>query len=286
MSKSDNASSRQSDDERSHSKERTFTPSDIFRVGVRLPPFWPEEPAVWFAQIEGSFALSGVKDDDTKYNYVSAQLEHRYAAEVKDILINPPAKGKYDKLKSELIKRLSASREKELTQLLMHEELGDRRPSAFLRHLQHLAGPNIPDDFIKTVWTSRLPGNIQIVVASQPESSLLALADLADKVHDLVPPAPQVASTSADAVPNSMIEKLTKEIAQLSRQVQALSTRDSRSRNRDRSQRHGKSNTRSQSNYRKYPTCVFHHRYGDKARRCLKPCDYESGTGKARGNHQ
>ncbi|CAF4935385.1 unnamed protein product [Pieris macdunnoughi] len=124
--------------------------------------------------------------------------------------------------------RLSASREKELTQLLMHEELGDRRPSAFLRHLQHLAGPSIPDDFIKTVWTSRLPGNIQIVVASQPESSLSALADLADKVHDLVPPAPQVAAT--DAVPNSIIEKLSREIAELSRQVQALSARDSRSR--------------------------------------------------------
>lgn len=282
MSTSDNAS-KDTEDGGSHSEKRTFTPSDIFRVGVRLPPFWADEPAVWFAQIECSFALSGVKDDDTKYHYVSAQLEHRYTAEVKDILVNPPAKGKYEKLKSELIKRLSASREKELTQLLMHEELGDRRPSAFLRHLQHLAGPNIPDDFIKTVWTSRLPGNIQIVVASQPESSLTALADLADKVHDLVPPKPQVAS--ADAVPGSMIEKLSKEIAELSRQVQALSSKDSRSRSRERSQR-DRSNTRSQSNYRKFPTCIFHHRYGDKARRCLKPCDYQPGSGNARGSHQ
>lgn len=282
MSQSNKPSDKQGDEGRSHSKERTFTPSDICRVGVRLPPFWPEEPAVWFAQIEGSFALSGVKDDDTKYYYVSSHLENRYAAEVKDILINPPVSGKYDKLKSELIKRLSASREKELTQLLMHEELGDRRPSAFLRHLQHLAGPNIPDDFIKTVWTSRLPGNIQIVVASQPESSLSALADLADKVHDLVPSAPQVAAT--DAEPNSIAEKLSKEIAELSRQVKALSTRDSRSRSRNRNQR-GRSNTRSQSNYKRYPTCIFHHRYGDKARRCLKPCDYQSGSGKAKGSH-
>lgn len=262
------------------SEQKTFIPSDIFRVGVRLPPFWPEEPAVWFAQIEGSFALSGIKDDDTKYHYVSAQLEHRYAAEVKDILVSPPAKGKYERLKSELIKRLSASREKELTQLLMHEELGDRRPSAFLRHLQHLAGPNIPDDFIKTVWTSRLPGNIQIVVASQPESSLQALADLADKIHDLVPQAPQV--SSAEAIPNSMIEKLSKEIAELSRQVQALSSRDSRPRSKQRD----RSKSRSQSNYRKYPICIFHYRYGDKAKRCLKPCDYQPGSGKARGNHQ
>ncbi|XP_063821182.1 uncharacterized protein LOC135071320 [Ostrinia nubilalis] len=247
---------------------------DLYRVGVRLPPFWPEEPAVWFAQIEGSFALSGIKDDDTKYYYVSAQLEHRYAAEVKDILVNPPAKNKYDTLKSELIKRLSASREKELTQLLMHEELGDRRPSQFLRHLRHLAGRDIPDDFIRTVWTSRLPTSLQTVIASQPESTLQALADLADKVHDLVPPSPQVAS--ADAVPGSLLEKLTKEVSELSRQVKALSTRDrgrSPSRNSSKQRRE---RTRSQSSYRKFPNCFYHHKYGDNARTCVKPCDFSS----------
>ncbi|CAG5047382.1 unnamed protein product [Parnassius apollo] len=83
----------------------SFTPSDICRVGVRLPPFWPEEPGVWFAQIEGNFAFSGIKDDDTKYLYVISQLDHRYAAEVKDIIVSPPEKGKYEKLKTELIKR-------------------------------------------------------------------------------------------------------------------------------------------------------------------------------------
>jgi hypothetical protein len=25
----------------------------INRVGVRVPPLWPEKPAVWFAQLEG-----------------------------------------------------------------------------------------------------------------------------------------------------------------------------------------------------------------------------------------
>lgn len=260
----------------SNSEEKTFTPSDICRVGVRMPPFWPEEPAVWFAQIEGSFALSKIKDDETKYYYVSAQLEHRYAAEVKDILVNPPATGKYETLKSELIKRLSASREKEVTQLLMHEELGDRRPSQFLRHLRHLAGKNIPDDFIRTIWTSRLPSSLQTVIASQPTSTLEALADLADKVHDLVPQTPQVAS--ADAVNNPLLEKLTSEVAELSRQVKFLTMQANRSRSRDRrSDQHKKGRTRSRSSYRKFPICFYHSKYGDNARTCVKPCDYSQG---------
>lgn len=258
------------------SEKISFTPYDLCRVGVRLPPFWPEEPAVWFAQIEGSFALSKIKDDDTKYYYVSAQLDHRYAAEVKDILTNPPATGKYEMLKTELIKRLSASREKEVTQLLMHEELGGRRPSQFLRHLRHLAGKDIPGDFIRTIWTSRLPTSLQTVIASQPESTLEALADLADKVHDLVPSTPQVAST--DAVPGSLLEKLTQEVAELSRQVKALSTGNTRRcRSRDRDNQRNRNRTRSQSNYRKFPNCFYHNKYGENAKVCAKPCDYQPG---------
>lgn len=265
------------DQSTSNDGEKAFTPSDLYRVGVRLPPFWPEEPAVWFAQIEGSFALSRIKDDETKYYYVTSHLEHRYAAEVKDILVNPPATNKYETLKAELIKRLSASREKEVTQLLMHEELGDRRPSQFLRHLRHLAGKNIPDDFIRTIWTSRLPTNLQTVIASQPQSTLEALSDLADKVHDMVPSTPQVAS--ADAASGSLLEKLTREVAELSRQVKQLSVNNSPGRSRSR--QHGgnrkKSRTRSNSSYRKFPNCFYHSKYGDNARTCVKPCDYQQG---------
>ncbi|XP_048001859.1 uncharacterized protein LOC125238564 isoform X2 [Leguminivora glycinivorella] len=117
------------------------TGADTFRVGVRLPPFYRQDPAVWFAQVEGHFILSKITSDATKYYYILSQLDHEYAAEVKDVIVNPPAEGKYEKLKAELISRLSASREKELKRLLVHEELGDRKPSQFLRHLQHLAGP-------------------------------------------------------------------------------------------------------------------------------------------------
>ncbi|CAG5047384.1 unnamed protein product [Parnassius apollo] len=163
----------------------------------------------------------------------------------------------------------------------MHEELGDRRPSQFLRHLQHLAGPNVPDDFIRTIWSSRLPNNLQTVIASQPDSTLKALADLADKVHDLVPTVPQVVSTNAISV--AVTDKITQQIAELTRQVQALSVRDSRSRSRSRNrysriQRKNSRSRRSQYNYKKNPICFCHHKYGDKAKVCLNPCDYKQGN--------
>lgn len=254
----------------------------LHRIGTRVPPFWPERPAVWFAQLEAQFMISGIKADDTKFYYVIGQLEHQYAAEIEDIILNPPQQNKYEKLKTELTKRLSASKDKNIKQLLMHEEMGDRKPSQFLRHMQHLAGMEIPVDFLKTIWTSRLPNNIQTAIVSQPTMTLEALADLADRVHDIAPSSPQVASTSS-SIPVSPLDELTKQVSALTQKVENLSTKynqgNRRDRSRPRSQQRGRSPAmRSESSYRNYPVCYYHKRFGSRADKCIKPCDYESGN--------
>lgn len=253
-----------------------------------MPPFWPEEPEIWFLQIEGQFQIAGITNDLTKFHYVIGQLDRQFLCEVKDIIAKPPNTDRYDKLKTELIKRLSASKEKKVQQLLMHEELGDRKPSQFLRHLQSLAGHNITDDFLRTIWTSRLPGNIQTVLAAQPTAELETLADLADRIHDIVPSASQVASASTSTDYGSKIDAMAREIAELRQQLRNcnLGNRDS-SRSRPRSRNHQRerrrSSSRSQSSYRNHPICWYHSKHGDKAHRCIKPCDYEK-SGNARGS--
>ena len=118
-----------------------------YRVGVKSPTFNADDPILWFAQIEGQFVLSNITADSTKFYHVLAHLEPQHSTEVRDLIVNPPTTGKYEKLKTELIKRLSASEERKLKQLLIHEELGDRKPTQFLRHLQQLAGPTVPNRF-------------------------------------------------------------------------------------------------------------------------------------------
>ncbi|XP_063828955.1 uncharacterized protein LOC135078288 [Ostrinia nubilalis] len=268
----------------------TLPAPETFRVGVRIPPFWPEKPSIWFSQIEGQFAMARITDDNTKYYYVLSHLDRQFAVEVEDIITSPPSSGKYEKIKSELIKRLSTSSERKVKQLLQSEELGDRKPSQFLRHLQHLAGPNIPEDFLRTIWTSRLPNNLQTVIASQMSLSLNELADLADRVHDIAPSSPQVAATSATST-QSALEMMARSIAELTKQVSSLSADvhgRSRPRNRQSNQQSNQQNrqrtpsTRSQSNYRKFPQCWYHFKFGSQAKKCVKPCDYKSGN--AQGN--
>jgi hypothetical protein len=85
-------------------------PAELWRVAVRLPPFWAERPAVWFAQAEAQFFLDGVSSEKTKFFHMISQLDHQYAAEVKDI-ISPPERDPYTTLRVELVRRLTPSRE-------------------------------------------------------------------------------------------------------------------------------------------------------------------------------
>jgi hypothetical protein len=68
----------------------------INRVGIRVPLFWPKKPAMWFAQLEGQFALSNITQDVTKFYYVISQLDNKYAAEVEDVITNPAPTGRYN----------------------------------------------------------------------------------------------------------------------------------------------------------------------------------------------
>lgn len=42
---------------------------------VKLPPFWKDNPTLWFAQVDASFALSRITSDDTKFRYVIVNLD-------------------------------------------------------------------------------------------------------------------------------------------------------------------------------------------------------------------
>ncbi|XP_047987723.1 uncharacterized protein LOC125227448 [Leguminivora glycinivorella] len=281
---SDEASAQPPASERSLARDT----GDVFRVGIKVPPFWPEEPDIWFAQIEGQFDLQKITSDSTKFNYVISHLDNQHSRAVKDIIVKPPPERKYEKLKTELIRRLSDSKEKRIKQLMMHEELGERKPSEFLRHLQGLAGVSVDDDFMKNLWIGRLPHGIQTVLAGQPNTSTLEdLADLADRVNDLATAAPRVAAVS-NPVPGSALSDLAREVAELRRELREMKmghTRAPRSRassssRRDRSG--SASRRRSQSNYRKYPVCWYHSKFGDQSTKCNRPCDYaaaENGKG-------
>jgi hypothetical protein len=85
---------------------------------------------------------------------------------MEDIITSPPTSKPYTILKAELVRRLTPTTEQHIRQLLMAEEIGDRRPSQFLQYLRSLA-PDVSENVLCSVWTSRLPHNIQILLFLQ-----------------------------------------------------------------------------------------------------------------------
>lgn len=274
------------------SRKEDHYSAETSRVGVRPPPFWPDDPEMWFAQMECQFALANVTVDLTKYYQVVSALEPRYATEVKDIITNPPATNKFEKIKTELIKRLTASRQRRIKQLITHEELGDRKPSQFLRRLRDLAGPAVPEDFLKSLWSGRLPTNLQTVLASQPDLSLDKLADLADTVNEIAPCGPLQVASVADPSTSTLIKQMASQISELTKQVTSLSTqvnkqRQVRGRSYSRSSSgswRGRSRSRPRQPPENHPHCWYHFSFGPRARKCTQPCSWQAENAKGSRN--
>jgi hypothetical protein len=263
------------------------TDATIARVAVKIPDFISSDPKLWFAMVKGSFASAGVTADSTKFGYVVGALPPKYAVEVKDIIMTPPSGSKYVKIIDELIKRLSASQEEKTRQLLERVEIGDRKPSQFLRHLQNLADSSIPETLLKILWMGRLPKSIQVALTIVKDSKLEELAVHADNIADASGPLlPQIAETSRsdtlEAMLNLKISQLTlsinQEIATLRSDVAAINSRPSRNPDSRPSTFRSRSRSRSRTLHGANGLCWYHWGYGSQSRKCKEPCTYNSGN--------
>ena len=199
-------------------------PATLSAVAIKLPPFWPADPLVWFAQVEAQFKTKGITAQVTKYDYVVASLSPEIATEVRDLILQPAPDTPYDHLKEQLVKRTAASEQRRLQQLFSMEELGDRKPTQLLRRFQQLLGDKagaIDPSLLRELFLQRLPANVRMILASTAEgTSLDNLATLADKVMEVA--VPTVSSVTVSQLSAEM-EQLRSEVTGLKEIVKSLS---------------------------------------------------------------
>lgn len=273
-----------------HQANQPAPSANVFKVSVKLPAFWTEKPNVWFAQADEQFRLASITSETTMYSHVVAGLCPRVAAEVEDIITGPPTDRTYTKLKETLIKRLSMSEEKRVQQLINNEELGDRKPSQFLRHLRSLAGSNntVSESLLKQLWMQRLPATVSAILASQADMDLGKLADLADRIVEVTPAAtaPPLAVHAVQTPALAGFEELMKTVQNLSLQVAALTKGNgqqpfrqrSRSRSRGGNKSGGNNNNGANNNNNNGDVCWYHRKFAAQATKCTAPCSFSSGN--------
>ena len=68
----------------SWTSETSACPSSVSNVQLKLPPFWHNDPTIWFAQVHAKFMTRGITQQKTKFVYVVASLQPEYAQEIWD----------------------------------------------------------------------------------------------------------------------------------------------------------------------------------------------------------
>ena len=133
------------------SATRAATNAEPTNVGprdlhIRAPLFWPD---LWFKQLDIHFEANDVTSNQAKFALV--HIDVRNVGEIADLISTPPDTDRYETLRMEMVRRLSATRSDKIQQLLEREEMGDRTPSQFLRHMRTSASESVTDDFLKTM---------------------------------------------------------------------------------------------------------------------------------------
>lgn len=265
--KKQQSTEKMNDTEQNNSSSSQQGSREVFRVGVKPPTFCKEQPDIYFIQMESQFAVAGITRDDTMYHHVISSLEPHFLLQVADIIRNPPTDNKYIAVKTALIAEYTDSDHRKLKKLIKEIELGDLKPSQLLKRMKDLAGNKISDDALKSLWMERLPETVRSVITIVDGNST-QMALQADKIME-VQNYPTIASVQQDSTLRAEIDELRSQLQQM-----RSSNHYERGRSNDHNQQQ-RNRSKSKSKVR-FPFCKFHYRFGDKARKCVEPCQYKN----------
>ncbi|CAH2020550.1 unnamed protein product [Acanthoscelides obtectus] len=151
-------------------------------ISLHFPPYNAENPALWFRQIESSFYCSDIKDEIMKYHILVSRLEPCVVELMQEFLLTTSGDigltNQYNQMKSKIIGLQKTKNE------LDKQQIGDRTPSEFLRHLQHIASKNplFPMHLIKAIWVASVGPYVKNVLLSDPNAAFEKLGFIADGI--------------------------------------------------------------------------------------------------------
>ncbi|KFD45152.1 hypothetical protein M513_13971 [Trichuris suis] len=254
----------------------TAPPSTLTTIStsISVPTFGAADPELWFARLDLFFAQQNISDEATKLQLAFTGMSDDVLASFRDFIFN--AKGE--------LHRFTAFKElclKRLADTLHSEQLGDRKPSEFLRYLHQLLDTPSSDPIVRELFLSRLPAPVRSALIPFSDRQIDQLAELADRliVH-------QSNSVCAVSQVNAVTEERLNRIEQLLEELVLQRRRRSRSPPAREVRRSPSPRNPVPSMAAELQLCYYHRRFGNRARKCMPPCSFDSAPGNARGQRR
>lgn len=156
-------------------------PTDLInRIAVKPPPFYRQNPSVWFKQLESQFVLARITDDVTKFHHVMSALPEDVA------LYLDTETDSYQELKEVVLRLYQRSRTELLEEALGAVSLDGQKPSlCILRIKKKLQQCNLQldEELIKHKLLQAMPASTRSTLAGQMQAvDLQTFASIADAV--------------------------------------------------------------------------------------------------------
>ena len=150
---------------------------------VKLPSFWADKPASWFALAESRFRTYGVIGEQAKFDQLVGSLSKESIGRVLDLVENPPIFTAYTILKARLLEAHQLTDYQKVDSLLKMESLGARRPSELLAAmLEACPRGQETNIFFTHLFLCRLPAELRIMLGEDDHQDVRNLVAKADKL--------------------------------------------------------------------------------------------------------
>jgi hypothetical protein len=173
----------------------------------RLPEFWAEATANWFAMAEAQFLLRPIMSNIDKFCHVLMALPKASYRMISHLVTQAPAEDTYEELKAALMSYHELSDYQRIDMLSHMEPLGGRKPSELLAAMLELCPQDHHNSpFFFFFFLQCLPSEIRVLLSEESPADVRKVAEKADRL--MVLHCPQHQDTVA-ALPSTPRTRLT-----------------------------------------------------------------------------
>ena len=149
---------------------------------VKLTPFWPTNPAAWFAAAEGKFFLRGLDCERARFYNCLHALPESTITLISDLVeADPPPATSYTALKARLLTAYQLTNIQRVEMLFNLPPLGAQKPSELLAEMIRLCPRGQENnDLFNYLFLNKLPRELRVLLSEADMADKQALAARAD----------------------------------------------------------------------------------------------------------